>query len=305
MSNAQKVGDHTVELSSLEKVLFPDDGITKGDLIDYYRRIAETMLPYLEERPLSMERFPDGLDGSSFYQKEIPDYFPDWIDRTAIDVKGEKTTQQQVVCNNGATLVYLANQACLTPHVWLSQVDRLDHPDRLIFDLDPPGADFEPVRRAAQALRDILEEVELSSFVMTTGSQGLHVVVPLDRQAEFDAVRSFARELVEQLATRAPQQLTTAVRKEKRDDRVFLDYLRNAYGQTAVPPYAVRAKAGAPVATPLAWEELGNSELHAQSYTIHNIFRRLGQKSDPWAGISQHAHSLTTPQERLAALAER
>jgi bifunctional non-homologous end joining protein LigD len=141
---------------------------------------------------------------------------------------------------------------------------------------------------------------------MTTGSQGLHVVVPLDRQANFDTVRNFARELVERLADRAPQQLTTAVRKEKRAGRVFLDYLRNAYGQTAVSPYAVRAKAGAPVATPLEWKELGNSELHAQSYTIHNIFRRLGQKPDPWTGMmaQDQAYALSTAKERLAALAK-
>jgi bifunctional non-homologous end joining protein LigD len=300
-----EIGPHIVELSSLEKVLFPDDGITKGDLIEYYRRIAETMLPHLEGRSVSMQRFPDGLEGSGFYQKEIPHYFPDWIDRVSLEVKEEQTEQVQVVCNNEATLVYLANQACLTPHVWLSRVDRLNNPDKLIFDLDPPADDFKPVRFAARSLREMLQELELVSYVMTTGSRGLHVIVPLDRQADFDTVRSFARDLVQLLAKRKPEQLTTAVRKEKRDGRLFLDYLRNAYGQTAVPPYAIRAKPGAPVAAPLEWEELGRSELHPQSYTIHNIFRRLGQKPDPWAGMMDQAHALAPAKQRLEALAER
>ena len=302
MSKVMEIGAHAIELSSLEKVLFPDDGITKGDLIDYYRRIAAAMLPHLKERPLSMQRFPDGLEGGGFYQKEIPDYFPDWIERALIEVKEEQTKQWQVVCNNQATLIYLANQACLTPHVWLSQADRLHYPDKLIFDLDPPTNDFEPVRLAARALRDMLQELELVSYVMTTGSEGLHVVVPLDRQANFDTVRSFARELVERLVERKPQELTTEVRKEKRSGRVFLDYLRNAYGQTAVPPYAVRARTGAPVATPLDWEELADSNLHSQRYTIRNIFRRLGQKTDPWVGIMKHARSLTAARPRLEAL---
>jgi bifunctional non-homologous end joining protein LigD len=303
VSKTIQIGSHSVKLSSLDKLFFPDDGITKGDIVDYYRRIAETMLPYLKNRPLSMQRFPDGLGGGGFYQKEMPDYFPDWIDRTSLEVKEEKTTQWQVVCNHQATLVYLANQACLTPHVWLSQVDRLDYPDRLIFDLDPPTGDFEPVRRAARALREMLQELELAAYVMTTGSQGVHVVVPLDRQADFDTVRSFARDLVDLLAGRAPEHLTTEIRKEKREGRVFLDYLRNAYGQTAVPPYAVRAKLGAPVATPVEWEELADPDLHPQRYTIHNIFRRLGQKTDPWAGMSQAAQSLTPARQRLESLA--
>ncbi|MBN1992032.1 MAG: non-homologous end-joining DNA ligase [Anaerolineae bacterium] len=304
MSNIVKVGFHTIELSSLDKVFFPDEGITKGDLVDYYRRIADTMLPHLEEHPLNMQRFPDGLDGFNFYQKEVPDYFPDWIGRVSIEVKEEQSKQEQVVCNNPATLVYLANQACLTPHLWLSRVDRLEHPDKLIFDLDPPADDFEPVHFAARALRDMLRELELVAFVMTTGSQGLHVAVPLDRQADFDTTRNFARALAEHLAQRNPKRLTTEVRKNKRKGRVFLDYLRNAYGQTGVSPYAARAKAGAPVAAPLEWEELGDSNLHAQSYTIGNIFRRLGQKSDPWAGMRQHAQNLEAPKQQLEVLGE-
>lgn len=299
-----QVDSHTVSVSNLEKVLFPDDEITKGDLIDYYQRVADTMLPYMEKRPLNMQRFPDGIDEGGFYHKEVPDYFPDWIDRVSVAVREEGSTQPQVVCNKTATLVYLANQACITPHVWLSRVDKLDHPDKLIFDLDPPGGDFEPVRAAALSLRDILEEVGLVPYVMTTGSKGLHVVAPLDRSADFDTVRDFTRNLAQVLARRRPDDLTTETRKNKRHGRLFLDYLRNSYAQTAVVPYAVRARPGAPVATPLDWDELSDSSLHSQTYTMHNIFRRLGQKDDPWRGIMRQARSLKEPRHGLDEISD-
>jgi bifunctional non-homologous end joining protein LigD len=286
------VDNQTIHLSSLEKVLFPGEGITKGDLIDYYQRIAEVMLPHIAGRPISMQRFPDGIAEEGFYQKEAPAYFPEWIDRVQVWVREEESQQPQVLCNNAATLVYLANQACITPHVWLSRQDRLEYPDRLIFDLDPPSDAFEPVRNAALALREALSEEGLVSFVMTTGSRGLHVVVPIARERSFDEVRGVAHRLVEQLARRAPDRLTVEMAKADRQGRLFLDYLRNAYGQTAVAPYAIRAKPGAPVATPLDWEELGDSSLHSQSYTLKNIFRRLGQKTDPWRDIREQAQSL-------------
>lgn len=286
------VDNQTINLSSLEKVLFPGEGITKGDLIDYYRRIAEVMLPHMAGRPISMQRFPDGIVEEGFYQKEAPAYFPEWIDRVQVWVREEESQQPQVLCDNAATLVYLANQACITPHVWLSRQDRLEYPDRLIFDLDPPNDEFELVRNAALALREALRAEGLVSFVMTTGSRGLHVVVPIARESSFDAVRGVAHRLAEQLARRAPDRLTVEMAKADRQGRLFLDYLRNAYGQTTVAPYAVRAKPGAPVATPLDWKELGDTSLHSQSYTLKNIFRRLGQKADPWRDIREQAQSL-------------
>lgn len=287
-----EVNSHTIELSNLDKVLFPDDGFTKGDLIDYYQRIAPTILPHLADHPLSLQRFPNGIQAEGFYQKEIPDYFPDWIRRVSVEVKEDQTRQDQVVCDNVETLVYLANQACLTLHPWLSRADKLNHPDKLIFDLDPPGDDFETVRFAAGRLREMLQEMGLVPFVMTTGSKGLHVVAPLDRSADFDEVRAFVRQLADELARQEPERLTTETRKEQRQGRVFLDYLRNAYGQTGVVPYTVRAKPGAPVATPLEWAELANPRLHSQRYTLRNIFQRLGQKADPWQDMRDHARAL-------------
>jgi bifunctional non-homologous end joining protein LigD len=299
------VDGHEIELSNLEKVLFPQHGITKGDLVDYYRRIAETMLPYMKDRPITMQRFPDGIEQEGFYQKEAPDYFPDWIRRESIEVEEESTSQPQVVCDNAATLVYLANQACITPHVWLSRVDKIRHPDRLIFDLDPPGEDFEPVRSAARSLRSLLDELDLTSLVMTTGSRGLHVLVPLDRHWEFDEVRSFAKRVAVVLAQREPDRLTVETSKQKRGNRLFLDYLRNSYAQHTVAPYAVRARPGAPVATPLDWDEVADTDLNSQTYNMGNIFRRLGQKTDPWKGAMKDSRSLEEPSRRLKELGRR
>lgn len=288
----------TVEIGNADKVLFPDTGITKGDLADYYARIADTMLPHMEGRPVTMQRFPEGIAEEGFYQKKAPDHFPDWIRRVSIEVEERDEAQPQVVCDDAATLLYLVDQACITPHVWLSRADALHHPDRLIFDLDPPSDDFAPVRFAARQLRDTLDDVGLAPFVMTTGSQGAHVVVPLDGAASFDTVRAFAKDLAEVVAARHPERLTTAVRKNMRQGRLFLDYLRNSYAQNSVAPYAVRAVPGAPVATPLDWDELG-SDLHSQTYTLNNILRRMGQTDDPWRDIQNEACALDASRDRL------
>jgi bifunctional non-homologous end joining protein LigD len=158
MMDKISLGPCTVDLSRTDKVLFPDDGITKGDLIDYYYRISETMLPHLKGRPITMHRFPNGINEEGFYEKEAPDYFPDWIKRVSVEKKGGGK-ENQIVCENAATLVYLADQACITPHIWLSREDKLNFPDKMIFDLDPPDDDFEPIRSAALSLKDLLEEL--------------------------------------------------------------------------------------------------------------------------------------------------
>lgn len=296
------VGRRTVETSKEDKVLFGDDGITKGDLVDYYRRIAETLLHHARRRPISMERYPDGIDSRRFYQKEAPDYFPDWIETVSVSLKGRGGRQDQVVLSEAATLVYLADQACITPHVWLSRADDLDHPDMMIFDLDPPGDDFAAVRTAARRVRDVLDELDLPAWLRTTGSRGVHVVVPLDRSSDFDAVRAFAHD-VAHLLTRRHDGLTVEHRKDRRGSRIFVDYLRNAYAQTAVASYAVRALPGAPVAAPLDWDELGDAG--PQSCTISNIHRRLGARDDPWKDMRRHARSLKGRKEKLDKLLER
>jgi bifunctional non-homologous end joining protein LigD len=290
-----KSGPHVVELSNTERVLFPDDHITKGDLIRYYQKVSQTMLPHIMGRPLNMQRFPQGIDHEGFYQQEIGDYFPDWIDRVTVP-KGLGGKLTHVLCNSEATLLYLANQACITPHVWLSRLGpgkELRNPDLMAFDLDPPdGGDFPAISSAARALRGLLEELGLTPYIKTTGSRGLHVVVPLEASADFDTVRSFSQNVAKALASRHPDEMTVEQRKNRRGTRIFIDTLRNSYGQTMVAPYAVRASPGAPVSTPLSWDELSNVQLHSQRYNIRNIFRRLGHKHDPWAEMHRHAAPL-------------
>jgi bifunctional non-homologous end joining protein LigD len=234
-------------------------------------------------------------------QKNASDYFPDWIRRARL--AKEDGEVDYVVAEDAATLVYLANQACITLHAGLSRIDRIDHPDMMVLDLDPSDEDFAKVKRAAKDARTLLEEVGLVSFVQTTGSRGLHVWVPLDRSAAFDEVREVASALAAALAARAPDERTTEQRKAKRGDRVFLDVARNAYAQTAAAPYSVRARPEASIATPLDWGELDNPQLTPRRYTIRNIFRRLARKPDPWSRIGAHAHDLARVRDRLAALA--
>lgn len=296
-------GPYRFESSNEEKIFFPDSGITKGDLIDYYSRIASTMVPHLRDRPLTMHRFPDGMGGEEFFQKAVPDYFPEWVGRVRVETTAGP--QDQVLCQNAATLAYLAQQGCITPHVWLSRRDRLDRPDQLVMDLDPPDDNFDVVRRAAFRVRELLDELKLESCVKTTGSRGVHVLVPLDRLDHFDAVRSVARRMAKVLAARYPDDLTAEQRKDKRGGRLYLDVGRNAYGQTAVAPYAVRARPGAPVATPVTWDELGRPELHSRTYTVANVFRRLGQRGDPWSEIRRHGRSLAPAGRRLEQMAGR
>jgi bifunctional non-homologous end joining protein LigD len=297
-----EVAGRRVKLSNPEKVLFPAAGLTKADLVEYYERVAPVMLPHLAGRPLSLERYPDGIDAEGFMQKNASRYFPRWIRRARLAKQDGAVAH--VVADDAPTLVYLANQACVSLHVGLSRTDRIDHPDRMVLDLDPSDQDFEKVRQAAKDARALLEEVGLVPFLQTTGSRGLHLWVPLDRSADFDEVRAFAAGVAEMLVARRPAELTTAQRKAKRGDRVLLDVARNAYGQTAVAPYSVRARPLAPVATPLEWAALDDPKLEPQRYTIKNLFRRLGTKGDPWAEIARHARGLTAARERLIALAD-
>ncbi|MCE5198182.1 MAG: non-homologous end-joining DNA ligase [Armatimonadota bacterium] len=295
------IDKYTIEPTNADKLFFPESGVTKGDLINYYAKIADVMLPHVQGRPITMHRFPDGLEDEGFFQKSVPDYFPDWIDRVTVDTRtdGEQT---MAVCNNAAALVYLANQACITPHIWLSRVDRIDFPDKMVFDLDPTRDDFLPIRAAATELRTILDdELGLTSFLMTTGSKGLHIVVPLDRSADFEDVMSFAQSVAAVATDRHPELFTTEQRIENRNAPIYLDIARNAYGQTSVSPYAVRALSAAPIATPVNWDELGDI-ISAQTFTIWNIESRLNEVGDPWEGIWNQVCSLDEAQDMLDVL---
>ena len=297
ISGVVRVDGREVEISRPEKVLFPEDGISKGDLVEYYARVAPQMLPYLRDRPLTLERYPNGIQTKRFFQKEVSSYFPSWIPTVTVPKVGG--TVRHVVCNDTATLVYLANQACVTPHIFLSRIDKLDVPDQVVFDLDPQGEDFEPVRTTALAFKQLLDELELPGFVKTTGSRGLHVAVPLKRRESYDAVRGFARDLADIIVRQAPRARTMEQLKVNRGERVFIDTNRNGYAQLVAPAYAVRAKKGAPVSAPLAWSELKRKNLRSNSFTIKNLFKRMDQVSDPWTDFWKSSVSLTDARRRL------
>ncbi|RFU84606.1 ATP-dependent DNA ligase [Streptomyces triticagri] len=294
-----RVGRRSVEVHRTGKALLPGDGggaVTKGELVAYHRRIAPYMLPHLRDRPLMLERHPDGTDGPRFMQKNTPDHYPEWI--TRVEVPKEGGTVLHTVCDSTATLVFLADQACITLHRWESRTDRPDHPDRLVFDLDPPdGADFGTVRRAALQVRELLDEAGLPCAAMTTGSRGLHVLVPLDRRTGFDGVRAFAGEIAESLAAAHPDELTTAARKKERGARLYLDIQRNAYAQTSVAPYSVRAKPGGPVAAPVSWEQLDDPALTSRRWTVTDALDQA--RTEPWAGLLGRGRSLDAARRRL------
>ena len=292
-----------VKVSHPDKVLFPDDGITKAELAAYYETVAPVMLPLIGGRPVTMQRFPNGIGRGGFLQKQVGDYFPDWIERVTAPNRRTRggTTRDEVtyvVCRAADDLVYLANQACVTPHVWLSRVPDLYQPDQMVFDLDPASSDRGVLRLAASALHGLLDELGLPSFLKSSGSRGLHVVVPLVPAEETDEVKLFSIAVAEALAARHPDQLTTEGRIADRHGRLYLDIGRNGYAQTMAAPYAVRALPGGPVSVPLDWSEL--DEFDPRRHTLRTIGEQLN-RPDPWAGIDAAAR-LDRARARLAEL---
>jgi bifunctional non-homologous end joining protein LigD len=277
------IDGHSITVTHPDKVLFPDDGITKGELVEYYQRIADHMLPLVRNRPLHMNRFPDGINGIAIQQKRIPDSFPQWIQRVTVEKVGGTLTHALI--NDAATLVYLANYNMITAHVWLSQVDAIHQPDQMIFDLDPADENFALVRQTALKIRKLLSDLDLNAIVKTTGSRGLHVIVPIKVGPDFDQVHLFADYLAQRLAAADPDHLTTEFIKEERRGRLFLDVNRNAYAQTVVAPYAVRAKAAAPVAIPVDWTQVERDDLRPNGVTIRTVWDWLAKHPDPWAEL--------------------
>lgn len=302
MSATIRAGRRSVTISRPDKLLIPP-GVTKAALAGYYQAVATAMLTHTARRPLNFERYPDGIDGHRIFQQHAADYFPDWIAR--VSVPAARGTVQHVMAGDAATLVYLAGQACITFHSWLSRSDRLERPDRLVIDLDPSSGEPDEVRRAALIIGDLLRQLELTPWVMTSGSRGYHVVLPLQRRLEFDAVREFARGVGELAALRHPQMFTLEQRKAKRGGKILIDIQRNAYAHTSVAPYAVRARPGAPVATPLHWEELEDEATHPRRFTVESVPGRLEAEGDPWRSLARGGESLSRARKVLRqALAE-
>ncbi|MGB3735370.1 MAG: hypothetical protein WA964_10480 [Ilumatobacter sp.] len=291
------VAGRTIEVSNLDKVYFPAESgstssITKGDVVDYYERIADAMLPHVAGRPLVLQRFPDGIDEFGFYQKNTPDHVPDWMGRVEMDTADGGVTRYSVI-DDAAGLVYLANQGAIVFHTLLAGADAPVRPVEVIFDLDPSSDDLDPVQAAAKELRDVLDDLALAPRVKSSGSRGLHIVVDVtDDDADFDLTRSFARRVAEMVSERGD--FTLEHRKAKRQGRLFLDIGRNAPASHAAAPYSLRPIPGAPVAAPLDWDEALASSFHPQRITLTNVFRRLAQKLDPWTGAP-------TPRSTIAA----
>jgi bifunctional non-homologous end joining protein LigD len=281
-----KVGEYEVEISRPDKVLFPDDGITKLELAEYYQSVAKKMLALIKDHPLALVRFPDGITGQRFFQKSKQKWFPDWIETVELPKKGG-TTEYVVACRP-ATLIFLANQACIELHPLLAPTKHPTCPDRLIFDFDPSTDDFEPVREGARALKALLDDLKLPSFLMTSGSRGLHVYVPLKGSDDYELVRTFADDVAVWLSKRY-EHLTTEFKKADRGDRVFVDSMRNSFGAHAIAPYSPRGKSGAPVATPIPWPELDDPELDAARYSL----RSPREGADPWKGWRSKAKTIS------------
>lgn len=293
------VGAVQISLSSADKLLFPEDDITKADLVDYYLAVAGVMVPHLARRPLTLHRFPAGIEGQKFYQKQASEHFPRWIPRVTLrGAEGGET--EYVTADDAATLVYLANQNCVVFHPCATRAPELHRPDLLILDLDPSDGDFEKVREGAQRLRGILSAAGLVPFLKTTGSRGLHVVAPIVPEEDEDGVRQFARHIAELLVQEAPERFTVAMSKAARGGRVFVDHLCNGRAQTAVAPYSVRALPGAPVAMPIRWSELDDPALDARRYRLRDAPAVLEERGDVWRDIRQSARPLGPARARLA-----
>jgi bifunctional non-homologous end joining protein LigD len=277
-----------VTLTHPEKILYPGLGVTKEDVFRYYRRIARRLLPFLRDRPVTLERLPEGLgeDKPHFWQKDTPTYYPDWVPRIELPTERGKTVRYALV-NDLNTLLYLVNQGALTFHVWFSRVEDLDRPDFVLFDLDPGEAAFADAVAVARSLHETLKDEGRAAFVKTSGKRGLHVLVPWEDDGGYDEARAWALEIAGRVVEALPEQATTERSKAKRLGRVYVDVMQNARGHHAVPPYVLRAVPGAPVATPLSWREL-RPDLDPAQFNVRTIFRRLTrQKRDPMAALAR------------------
>jgi bifunctional non-homologous end joining protein LigD len=283
-----------------EKVLFPDDGITKGELAEYYQTLAPVILPHLRGRPLTMERYPAGIGKKGFWQKSVEKGFPDWLER--VDVPKKDGVVHHPIVTDARSLLWVTNQNTITQHVWTSRVPNLYYPDICVFDLDPSRGDAALVRAAAIGLRDLLEELGLPSWVKTSGSKGFHLVVPLDGKANMGEVERFAGQVGRLFVSRAPEQLTQEFSKVDRKGRIYVDTGRNGYSATFAAAYTVRARPGAPVSAPCTWDEMERGTVEPASFTLRNMPERVDKLGDIWADLPRRKRSLTRPIARVGAL---
>jgi len=289
-----------IKITHPEKVLFPDDRITKGDLATYYEAIAPYMVPHIANRPVTMERFPAGIGRKGFIQKDVSKGFPDWLTRIEVPKKGGVV--HHPIVTDARSLLWLANQNSITPHVWTARAPDLYHPDICIFDLDPSQDDAGMLRSAALALRDLLEGLGLPSWVKTSGSKGFHIAVPLDRKADTGEVAGFAQAAGAALVRREPDLFTQEFYKADRKDRILVDTGRNGYGATFAAVYAVRARPGAPVSAPCTWDEIESGDVTPTTFTLRTMADRIADVGDLWVDLNRRKRSLKRASQKLKKL---
>jgi bifunctional non-homologous end joining protein LigD len=290
-----------IPISHPDKLLFPGEGITKGELAEYYETIAPVMLPHIIGRPVTMERFHRGIGAPGFFQKDVSKGFPKWLERVEVPKAGG--TVHHPIVTDTRSLVWLANQNCITPHVWTRRVGDLRHPDICVFDLDP-SVDDEPdvLRSVALALRDLLAELGLASWVKTTGSKGFHIAVPLDGSTDLPTAARFADAVGTLFARRDPKHLTQEFHKADRGGRILVDTGRNVYSATFAAAYAVRARPGAPISAPCTWKEVERGTAEPRSFTLRTMPARVEAVGDLWADLLTGARPLAPAIERLRTL---
>jgi bifunctional non-homologous end joining protein LigD len=280
-----------------DKVLFPDDGITKGELASYYETISPIIVPHIRARPITMERFPAGIGKKGFIQKDVSRGFPPWLER--VEVPKKNGTVHHPIVTDTRSLLWIVNQNTITLHVWTSRAPNLSFPDICVFDLDPSIDQPDVLRAAALGLRDFLAELGLPSWVKTSGSKGFHIVVPLDGKSKMGDVARFADRVGALLVRRDPEHLTREFSKVDRAGRILVDTGRNGYSATFAAPYAVRPKPGAPVSAPCTWEELESGKVGPRTFTLRNMAERIEDVGDLWSDMRKRKRSLRRAVEKL------
>ena len=269
-----------VEPSNLEKVFWPESGLTKGDLLAYFEAVADVILPAIRDRPLTVKRYPDGVDGFSFFQKNTPKYAPEWVKTVQLWAGSARRDVHYTLGNSKRTLLWLANQAAIELHPWLSRTSRIGHPDHLVFDLDPPPGQFDVAVKVALEMKGVLDHRGIQGVAKTSGAKGIHIYIPIQRRFDYRAAREAAVNVAQEVEEQMPEVVTTEVRLAKRGGRLFLDIGRNAPGAHIVAPYSPRARPGATVSFPMTWDELAT--VRPEEFTIRTVPEIIGEQGDVW-----------------------
>jgi bifunctional non-homologous end joining protein LigD len=304
MPREARFGRRHVRLTSEDRVLFPESGVTKGDLWDYYLAVAPALLPHLRDRPFTMKRFREGIDKPSFFQKDAPKGAPAWLPTRPFRTQprpGETRIVHFPLVNDEPALLWMVQNHCIDMNVWYSRVDRPERPDYVVFDLDPPNGGFRLAIRVAHLIRELLDDVGLPGYVKTSGADGIHVLAPIARRASYDQARDLAVDAAELLEREHPGLVTTEFLKRKRQG-VYLDARQNGPGKTIASVYSVRPKPGAPVSTPLAWDEL-TDDVDPRDFTMSRVLERIERRGDLYAPVLADGASLSAARRKLAPLA--